>query len=169
MRRATLSSLTILPKRRRHTEATSNAVLLAVSLAIDNNNPAELSALIRIQTEYEGLVEDLAAVSVPKTFAPLYLQSLNSLGAVAASVEDLQKILNDPLRGLQALKQYQSKLGEVGRVFTSIAEALGKNGILFNNPHSSPVCAACRSRMVFLFPRGRYRALCHRHLWRRHE
>jgi len=116
----------------KHTEATSNAVLLAVSLAIDNNNPAELSALIRIQTEYEGLVEDLAAVSVPKTFAPLYLQSLNSLGAVAASVEDLQKILNDPLRGLQALKQYQSKLGEVGRVFTSIAEALGKNGILFN-------------------------------------
>src|SRR3990167_8680365 len=132
MRRATLSSLTILPKRRRHTEATSNAVLLAVSLAIDNNNPTELKALARIQTEYEGLVEDLAAVSVPKTFAPLYLQSLNSLGAVAASVEDLQKILNDPLRGLQALKQYQSKLGEVGRVFTSIAEALGKNGILFN-------------------------------------
>ena len=116
----------------KHTGATSDAVLLAVSLAVDNNDPKELTALTHIQTEYERLVEDLAAVSVPKTVAPLYVQALNSLGAVAASVGDLQKIINDPLRGLQALKQYQSKLGEVGRVFTSIAEILNKNGILFN-------------------------------------
>jgi len=116
----------------RYTGATSQAVLLAVSKATDNNDPAELKALVRIQAEYEGLVEDLASVAVPKTIAPMHVQALNSLGTVAASVEDLQKILNDPLRGLQALKQYQSKLGEVGRVFTSIAEALSKNGILFN-------------------------------------
>jgi len=116
----------------RYTGATSQAVLLAVSKATDNNDPAELKALVRIQAEYEGLVEDLASVAVPKTIAPMHMQALNSLGTVAASVEDLQKILNDPLRGLQALKQYQSKLGEVGRVFTSIAEALSKNGILFN-------------------------------------
>ena len=116
----------------RYTGATSQAVLLAVSKATDNNDPAELKALVRIQAEYEGLVKDLASVAVPKTIAPMHVQALNSLGTVAASVEDLQKILNDPLRGLQALKQYQSKLGEVGRVFTSIAEALSKNGILFN-------------------------------------
>ncbi len=121
--------MTVLGK---HTSATSDAVLLAVSLAVDNNNPKELTALIPIQAEYERLVEDLAGVSVPKTIAPLYVQALNSLGAVAASVGDLQKIINDPLRGLQALKQYQSKLGEVGRVFTSIAEILNKNGILFS-------------------------------------
>ena len=116
----------------KYTGATSQAVLLAVSKATDNNDPAELKALVRIQAEYEGLVKDLASVAVPKTLAPLQVQALNSLGTVAASVEDLQKILNDPLRGLQALKQYQSKLGEVGRVFTSIAETLAKNGILFN-------------------------------------
>ena len=116
----------------RYTGATSQAVLLAVSKATDNNDPAELKALARIQADYEALVEDLAALAVPNTLAPLHTQALNSLGAVAASVGDLQKILNDPLRGLQALKQYQSKLGEVGRVFTSIAEALSKNGILFN-------------------------------------
>lgn len=116
----------------KHTSATSDAVLLAVSLAVDNNDPKELTALIHIQAEYEKLVTELAAVPVPKTLAPLYVQVLNSLGAAAASVGDLQKIISDPLRGLQALKQYQSKLGEVGRVFTSIAEMLNKNGILFS-------------------------------------
>ncbi len=116
----------------RYTGATSQAVLLAVSKATDKNDPMELKALVPIQAEYEGLIKDLAAVAVPKTIAPLHAQALNSLGAVAASVEDLQKILNDPLRGLLALKQYQSKIGEVGRVFTSIAELLAKNGILFN-------------------------------------
>ena len=116
----------------RHTGATSQATLYAVAKATDNNDASALSALPTIQEEYDALVEELAEVPTPVTFAPLQVQILNSLGAVAATFDDMRLVLTDPLRGLQGLQQYQLQLGAVGRVFTAVAQILNKNGILFN-------------------------------------
>ncbi len=116
-----------------HQDATSRNVLLAMSNATDSDSPAQLQALAHVQHEYQALVADLTKLRVPKTLAPLHVQALNDLAAAANSVGDMQKLFEDPLRGLQALQQYQLLLGEVARVFTSIAEQFGKNGILFTN------------------------------------
>jgi hypothetical protein len=116
----------------RHTTATSDAVLVAVSNATDNNDPSALKPLTHIGAEYEALTEELAQIAVPKTLAPLHVQALNDLGKVAVALDDLQQLFEDPLRGLQALQHYQFMLGEVGRVFTSIAESFDTNGILFS-------------------------------------
>lgn len=116
----------------KHTGATSQATLYAVAKATDNNDPSELAALSGIQREYSALVTELAAIPVPSTLVPIQVQALNSLGTAAASFDDLKLVLSDPLRGLQGLQQYQLRLGEVGRVFTSMAEIFLKNGILFS-------------------------------------
>jgi len=116
----------------RHTDATSKAVLLAVSQATDSNDPSALEPLGHLQAEYAALAADLADITVPKTLVPLHLQVANAISTIAAAVGDMQKLFSDPLRGLQAIQQYQFMLGEVGRVFTSEAEILTKNGILFN-------------------------------------
>jgi hypothetical protein len=44
----------------------------------------------------------------------------------------MQTTLSDPLRGLVGLQTYESKLDELARVFTNIAQNLNKDGILFN-------------------------------------
>lgn len=115
-----------------HTGATSQAVLLAVSKATDNNDRSQLDTLKGIQADYQSLVRELAALDVPKTLVPLHVQALNDLDAAAASLGDLQKLFDDPLLGLQSLQRYQAMLGEVGRVCTSIAQSFSKNGILFS-------------------------------------
>ncbi len=116
----------------RHTGANSGAVLLAMSRATDNADPNQLKALVSIKSEYESLTNELAVISVPKTISPLHLQILNDLGVAASYIGDMQGVFGDPLRGLQALQQYQLMLGEIGRVFISLAVQLSKNGILFS-------------------------------------
>jgi hypothetical protein len=116
----------------RHTGATSDATLYAIAKATDNSDTSALSALPHIQQEYAALVEELAAVPTPATMVPLHVQILNSLAITAATFDDMKTVLLDPLRGLQGIQQYQLQLGAVGRVFTSVAQILSKNGILFN-------------------------------------
>lgn len=115
----------------RHQRANSSDVLKALALATDNANPAELAPLKAIGAEYDALVAELANVRVPRTLTPLHIKILNGLSASAAHVEDISLVFKDPLRSLQSLKAYQDALGEVGRVFTSIAEQFERGGILF--------------------------------------
>lgn len=116
----------------RHTGATSQATLKAVSELIDTGSAQKLAELSAVQAEYEALAADLSRVVVPGTLVALHLQAVNAVGLVAASFEDLKVMAKDPLRGLGGLQRYQLKLGEVGRVFTAIAGIFSKNGILFN-------------------------------------
>ncbi len=116
----------------RHIGATSQATLYAIAKATDNNDASALSPLSAIQREYDALVTELAAVPIPATLVPLHVQILNSLSLTAATFDDMRLVLSDPLRGLLGIQQYQLQLGAVGRVFTSVAEILTKNGILFN-------------------------------------
>lgn len=116
----------------KHQDATSVAVLGAMSQALDGGSEADLETLAYLKSEYQALAADMVRVPTPRTLVPLYLQSINSMATLASTLVDMQQVLKDPLRGLQGLQQYQLKLGEVGRVLTSIAENLNKNGILFS-------------------------------------
>lgn len=126
----------------RHAGATSEATLLAISKATDNSDPRELAPLHEIQQEYESLLYDLADVGVPATLVPLHIQALNTLGVIVATFDDMKLVLTDPLRGLNGIRQYQTQLGQVGRVFISIAEILLKNGILFSKEEPGSAWAA---------------------------
>lgn len=126
----------------RHTGATSQATLFAISKATDNSDPRELAPLAGIQQEYESLVYDLADVDVPATLVPLHIQVLNTLGVIAATFDDMKLVLTDPLRGLNGIRQYQTQLGQIGRVFISLAEILLKNGILFTKEEPGAAWAA---------------------------
>ncbi len=115
----------------KHPDAASQYVLYAVSVATDNRDSSALAPLKHIAQEYGVLIDELSVVAVPKTLGPLHVQILNDFETIVVSLEDLQQILKDPLRGLKGLQAYQLTLGEVGRVLTAVAENLNKNGILF--------------------------------------
>ncbi len=115
-----------------HPHASLQVTYFAVGLATDKADPNELKALDVVEKEYRAIVRELKALSVPQTLAPLHLQAINDFEAIADTYTDIGAVLTDPLRGIAGLKRYDSLIGEVTRVLTNIAQALNKNGIIFN-------------------------------------
>jgi len=115
-----------------HPEASFDNTLLTVGEAVDTGSSAKLASLGAIAAGYKSIVSELLAVSVPQTLAPLHLQVVNNFSRIVASYADMQVTLTDPLRGVGGLKLYQNLTDETGRLFINIAQALQRNGILFN-------------------------------------
>lgn len=115
-----------------HTGATSQATYETIATATDSQNPADLAPLAGIQAQYQGLADDLSKISVPQTLAPLDLQALNDIASAAQTFDGMQTLISDPLRAVQSLQQYQDDLNAADLVFTSIAQELNTDGIIFN-------------------------------------
>lgn len=116
--------------------------MVAVDNAASQNNPNELKRLPAIAAGYRSVVELLLDVPVPQTMLPFHIRLVNNFQQIADSYTSIEVILNDPLRGLSALKDYQTLTDETLKVFINIAQILGKNGILFTKDEPGSAWAA---------------------------
>lgn len=116
--------------------------MVAVDNAASQNNPNELKRLPAIAAGYRSVVELLLDVPVPQTMLPFHVRLVNNFQQIADSYTSIEVILNDPLRGLSALKDYQTLTDETLKVFINIAQILGKNGILFTKDEPGSAWAA---------------------------
>lgn len=114
-----------------HPKASSADTLVAVAKATDIQNKTHLAALDAIGRQYRAIADELSIIPVPRTFSPLHLQAVQNLYLVADTYPSMAEVVDDPLRGLAALQQYQLYMSETGRILTNIAEALRNGGILF--------------------------------------
>lgn len=115
-----------------HPAASAQQTILAMGRATDNHDSSQLADLSAIGKEYKAIARDLANTPVPQTLAPIFLQVVNDYVRMANTYSDMQAVLDDPLRGLQALQLYESLMQETTSLLTSIAGEFSKNGILFN-------------------------------------
>lgn len=114
-----------------HPAASQASTFEAIGTAVDTSSNAQLQKLTAIKAGYAALTNDLAALPVPKTLAPFHLVIVNDFVRITASYDNMQAMLADPLRGIAGFQTYQTSLAEAGKMFTSIAQNLTKNGILF--------------------------------------
>lgn len=114
-----------------HPAANGSNALLAVGKATDYTDASALAPLDAISSSYAALASDLAAVPVPSTMAPLYLQLINNLSRMSDGAAEMKKTLDDPLRGIAGLQAFQTAGAEASRVLTTMADQLRKGGILF--------------------------------------
>jgi hypothetical protein len=115
-----------------HPKANTEETLSAVGKATDSQSSASLPALKTTEGEYRALAQELQALPVPTTLAPLHGQVVQNFFAIADCFADMQDVISDPLRGLTAIQRYQALVDEQGRLLTNIGEALQKGGILFS-------------------------------------
>jgi hypothetical protein len=115
-----------------HPKANSGDTLLTLAKATDVRDASLLAPLTGIGLEYRALAADLAAEPVPATLAPLHKQVVANFSLMADTYPDMLLVVDDPLRGLAALQQYEQLLSETGRVLTNMAQALKNGGILFS-------------------------------------
>ncbi len=128
-----------------HPLASMPRVLQILAEITDTKDSAAPQKLAPIQKEYRNIAEQLAATPVPKTLSPFHLELINEYERLAGSFDDMRLIISDPLRGLQGLQVYQSAAGMSVKVFTNIAQALNKNGILFKKDEPGAAWAALLS------------------------
>ncbi len=114
-----------------HPKANSSDTLLTIAKATDVQDKAQLAALDPIGRQYRAMADELSTVSVPKTLSPLHLQVTQNLYLVADTYPSMAEVVDDPLRGLAALQQYQLLMSETGRILTNMAQTLKNGGILF--------------------------------------
>lgn len=115
-----------------HPKANMQSALLAIGTATDNNDASKLAPLAGIGAEYDALARDLAKMAVPKTLAPLHLQVVNALAAMAIACSDMQVVMTDPVRGLAGVQSFQTLSAQASRVLTTIADSLHRDAILFS-------------------------------------
>lgn len=115
-----------------HPEASAKDTYLAVGQAGDSGQQSALQPLRTIAAGYQGITQDLLAIPVPQTLAPLHLQLVNDYAAMVSSYADMQAIIDDPLRGLAAVQRYSGLIDEAKRVFINLAQTFNKDGILFS-------------------------------------
>lgn len=122
-----------------HPGANMAQTLYLIGQTTDNNDPAQAKKLGLMGDQYRALTNDLARVPTPKTLVPLYLVVVNNYAKITDTFDDMQTMISDPLRGLAGIQQYQSLTDETQRMFTNIAQALHKNGILFTKDEPGAV------------------------------
>ncbi len=105
--------------------------MVAIDNATAQNNTEELKKLQSIAENYKKTARALLNTPVPQTLSPFHLQLVNNFQKIIGSYGYMETILTDPIRGLTAVKDYQSLTQETLRVFINIAQTLGKDGILF--------------------------------------
>lgn len=111
--------------------ASERATFVAIDLVVEGHDASQATQLATIGAAYAALAKDLAGVPVPQTLAPLHLLAVNNLLSISATYADMEAIGSDPVRGLVGFKTYEALMDEGARVFTNIAQALNKDGILF--------------------------------------
>lgn len=116
---------------RNHPQASVNDTLLAVGYAVEHDDKTYFEKLAPIGVAYRALTQDLLLVPVPSTMAPLHLTIINNFSRIAQTFADMRTMPTDPLRGLGGLHTFYALTNEVKRVFTTIAQQLQQNAILF--------------------------------------
>ena len=114
-----------------HPDIEPQRTYITIGMTTDTGDTSYLQSLAGIRREYDALVADLLSIPVPRTFVPLHLQMVNALAYAATTYADMALLPSDPLRALAALQLFQSQSDEVGRVFTTLAQAFSNNAIIF--------------------------------------
>ncbi|MCK9344712.1 MAG: hypothetical protein M0P64_01145 [Candidatus Pacebacteria bacterium] len=80
--------------------------LLVVSKAIETGDPSGLKSLDGAISSYQKLLRSLLSIKVPQTSIALHVYVTQSYATILSGVIDMQKIISDPVIGLQGIAKY---------------------------------------------------------------
>lgn len=99
---------------------TSENELAIVAVALNENDKRELEKLTPLIAEYTAMIKELRAVPVPKSGATLHLSLINAYANIVTSFENMGAIIDDPVRGLIGLGQYDKNIGILPQIGKSM-------------------------------------------------
>ncbi|MDE2213093.1 MAG: hypothetical protein KGJ34_00980 [Patescibacteria group bacterium] len=122
-----------------HPQASYTNVILSVGFAIDNNNATTLAQLPATANAYQALAKEIIGIPVPNSLAGVQLQIANNYLEMSGSIGDMETVLNDPIRGLAGLQEYDALVSQSVTLYTQIAQTLQNDDILFGKGEAGTV------------------------------
>ncbi len=103
-----------------------------IARALEEKNENEIKKLDRIAEIYKNTAADLINISVPSDISDEHLELINGIYNLSASLENTKELLNDPIKGMAGLNQYQENYLRVKRALLEISRYFTQKTIFFN-------------------------------------
>lgn len=84
--------------------------LLAVAHTLDSHDEAKLAPLADAISRYQTFITSLLSVKVPREHLDSHIYLTQSFATILSGTEDMQKMMSDPIRGLQGIETYKKGL-----------------------------------------------------------
>lgn len=94
--------------------------LTVVAQAIESKDAQKLAPLKGLVNNLTAYIKSLLAIPVPQEVAPFHLFLIQNHALVLSGIEDMQRIISDPARGLRGMAKYQKGMN----MLTSMGDAL---------------------------------------------
>jgi len=110
--------------------------MVIVGRALNTEDPKLLAKLDPILLNYHKILNELLAVSVPKSAENQHLDLVNSLSLMIETVEAMKTTFTDPITGLTALKNYPENLQNFGDTVSNLKTYFLEKGVVFSDTES---------------------------------
>lgn len=107
---------------KKYSSEESQGELEIFAAALQSEDKEILAKLKPIAEKYRSMVKDLLVITVPNGALLLHTDFVNSISALAESTISLADFLNDPLKGMSALTEYDRASTQVSYIAIDLEE-----------------------------------------------
>lgn len=97
--------------------------------AVQLQSEAALGDLELIAASYEGMVADMLATPVPRTYVTEHLDLINTYNAVAVDIRGMQQTFTDPIYALVRIQRYGDDVYGIYQAISNLYLKLDEDGI----------------------------------------
>jgi hypothetical protein len=105
--------------------------MLVTLIALRDNNPDVLKQLDPTIAGYKKFIGGLRTMKVPEGAASYHIALLNALSQSQKSIEDMQSIFIDPIRGAPSLNNYSIGAAALSKAVQDLNHYFGENSVSF--------------------------------------
>lgn len=99
--------------------------------ALDTRDDAKLGELDDVIAVYKKIADDLAKMSVPKTFEKAHFDIFKGMKAMGLGLEEIKSVFADPTKGLSGLQTYTSGQGLYSQAMSATINFISQNKIVY--------------------------------------
>lgn len=105
--------------------------LMIAARAVSSGDRKELLALDKIISANKNLIEKHLTTSVPSKISPVHLKLINHYQTITGAIENMKKMIDDPLTGTIAISRYKKELTPLNNTMTELKNFFINNKIVF--------------------------------------
>lgn len=105
--------------------------IIIAARAVSSGDQGELQKLDQIISANKKLIEKHLAMSVPSKASPVHLKLINHYQTITVAIENMKKMIDDPLTGTIAISRYKKELQPLNNTMTELKNFFINNKIVF--------------------------------------
>lgn len=110
-------------------EGSTEGEIVIVGKALRDGTPETLAALAPIIASYDGMIEDMQHIGVPRTLTEEHLDLLNAYNALRIDIDGMRQAFTDPVYALARFQRYQDDAEGLYYAIVNLYTKLHEDGV----------------------------------------